>query len=423
MDTNPTCGNLYKMIEAQIIHVLLKRQVWQDYSGALNWSSLKQQTPEVYKVLLTIKQWHEMRTDDLTMGELPVWFGLQYPGLSDKQKEIYAGVFEQAKQADIRDELLKQYLQQLRDTQIRRTIAVSCMDDKVTNEKVQELSCGLSAKVLLDENRETEFVTTNLDDLIQLDEESPGLTWRLGCLNRSIGPIRKGMFGCVLARVETGKTALWVSEMANFLGQLTDEEHAVIFFNEENGTDVMWRLHSAITGMTAVEIESNPKKAKELFNAGGGQRLRFVDRAALTPTIVYKVLDMLNPKVIVIDNLDKVKWTGKEDRKDVELGFIYAWARETSKIYAPVIGVSQASGDRQKKWLTEFDMMNSKTAKPGELDFLIAIGKIDDAGYEFVRYINIPKNKRRANRYSDEKDRHGKFQTIIVPELSLYKDC
>jgi hypothetical protein len=137
-------------------------------------------------------------------------------------------------------------------------------------------------------------------------------------------------------------------------------------------------------------------------------------------------LDSLNPKLIVIDSLDKIKGFENQERRDTGLGLTYQWARETAKLYAPLIGVSQASapaGGYQKQWLTEMDMADSKTAKPAELDFLIAIGRKDDPGYEFVRYIGIPKNKRRGNRYTEEKDRHGHFQTIIVPELSIYRDA
>ena len=88
-----------------------------------------------------------------------------------------------------------------------------------------------------------------------------------------------------------------------------------------------------------------------------------------------------------------------------------------------MIGVSQANADGYNtKWLTELDMANSKTAKPAELDFLIAIGRTNEPGYEYTRYINIPKNKRKHNRYANERDRHGKFTTTLIPELSRYKD-
>jgi len=411
------------MIEAQILNVLLKHKAWLDYAAVLDWPALKAQTPEVYRVLLCLKKWHETKEGDLGTKELPVWFSLQFPGMKDKEKEIYKPIFEQAQQAEVRDELIVQYLQQMKDTQTRRTLAVMAIDDKVSNEKVlaqlQLLSAGNAQELIVPE----EFVTTDIFDLVALEENVPTLMWRLECLNKSIGPIKKGMFGAILARLETGKTAMWVSEVANFVGQINDTEHIVIFFNEENGADVMWRLYTAVTGLTGNELEADLKKAKKLFYDGGGQRIKFVDRARQTHTSIYKTLDTLNPRAIIIDNLDKIKGFVSEQRKDMELGSIYEWARATAKTYAPLIGVSQANADGYNtKWLTELDMANSKTAKPAELDFLIAIGRTNEPGYEYTRYINIPKNKRKHNRYANERDRHGKFTTTLIPELSRYKD-
>ena len=410
------------MIEQAIIHTLLNHATWGSYVGVLDWPTIKQQTPQVYRILLCLKKWHEVHEDNLALAELPVWFNLQYPGLSDKEKAVYQDIFEQVAAGSIRDDLVSQYLQQLQDTQIRRQLAVMAIDDKVPNDKVIEQVGKLAQTKQIASAELPEFVTTDIEELLALDEQNPGLMWRLECLNRSIGPLRKGFLVGVIGRVESGKTAFWVSEITNFAQQLKEDEHVVVFFNEESGTDVMWRMYSAMTGFSAVEVESDPKKARELFYSRGGQTIKFVDQAKQTPTSMQKVLDALHPAVIVIDSLDKVGGF-EDDRRDSMLGKVYRWARETAKTYAPVIGISQAGGDRPKKWLTEYDMFDSKTAKPAELDALIGIGTSQDAGYEYVRYINIPKNKRRGNRYTNEADRHGKFQTIIVPELSIYKDC
>ena len=410
------------MIEAQILSALLNHQTWAEYSGVLDWPALKQQTPEVYRVLLSVKKWHDTKDSDLHMKELPLWFAVQYPGMSDKEKVVYASIFDQAAKEEVRAELVSQYLQRMRDMQIRNKLALMAIDDKVPNDKILEQLAQLSAEVVTLESADI-FVSTNIDELVQCVDENAGLFWRLGCLNKSIGPIGIGVLGGIIGRKETGKTAFWVSEVANFLPQISDDEQVAIFFNEEQGRAVMWRLYSAITGMTYVEILGNQKKARELFHAGGGSKLRFKDAPTHDEASIRKTLDTLHPAVIVIDSFDKLKGF-KADRKDLELGAAYKFGREVAKTYAPVIAISQAdAGGFNKKYLTELDMADSKTAKPAELDFLIGIGRTDDAGYEYVRYLNIPVNKLPSSQYKDEKDRHGKFQTIIVPELSIYKDA
>ena len=412
------------MIEAQVLFSLLNHQAWLQYSSVLDWYQLKQQTPELHKVFLALKKWHEEKAADLTPEELGVWFFLCYPGMADKQKDVYQGILTQVAGTSIRQELVAQYLQQQKNTQIRRELAVLAIDDKTPNERLVEQV----GKLLLQTDGTclevpTEYITTDLDELIQHEEDTPGLTWRLNCLNQSVGPLGKGQFLVVLARVETGKTALWLSEAAHMVGQIQDDEHIAVFFNEEDGKGVMWRFYSAVTGMTYEELSCFPIEAQELFHARGGQRLKFVDNASQHYTGITKILDTLNPRLIIIDNLDEVKGFERDERQDVGLGKLYRWARETAKTYAPVIGVCQSSITMQKKWLTEFDMANSKVAKPAALDALIAIGRTDDAGYENVRYINIPKNKRRGMRGGDEKLRHGRFTCTIQPELSRYRDA
>jgi hypothetical protein len=409
------------MLEAQILSALLKKQTWVEYNSVLDWPALKQQAPEINRVFLVVKKWHDTRDNDLGMKELPVWFALQFPGMSDKEKANYQAIFEQAARAEVRDDLIASYLQQMRDMQVRKTIALLAIDDKISNEKVIAQVEQLSSPAIVAEE-EIEFVTTDIDVLVQEATDNVGLFWSLECLNKSIGPIGPGVLGGVIGRKETGKTAFWVSQVANFLPQLKDDEQVAIFFNEEQGKAVMWRLYSAVCGMSYAEIVNDQKKAKELFYARGGERIKFKDMPFHTEDSIKRVLDALNPAIIVIDSFDKLKGF-KADRKDLELGAAYKFGREAAKTYAPVLAISQAdAGGFNKKYLTELDMADSKTAKPAELDFLIGIGRTDEAGYEYVRYLNIPVNKLPASQYKDEKDRHGKFQTIIMPELSLYRD-
>jgi hypothetical protein len=73
-------------------------------------------------------------------------------------------------------------------------------------------------------------------------------------------------------------------------------------------------------------------------------------------------------------------------------------------------------------WIDEAQMANSKTGKPSEVDFIIGIGRIDKDGYENMRYIHISKNKLRGDKNTIEGLRHGKFEVLLKPSLSLYED-
>lgn len=156
--------------------------------------------------------------------------------------------------------------------------------------------------------------------------------------------------------------------------------------------------------------------------AAGGNKIVFIDRPTLHKNEIERVCARYNPGLIVIDNIDKV--AGFEaDRRDLVLGAIYKWARTLAKTYAPILSVGQAdTTGHNTKWLNENQMADSKTGKPAEIDFIIGIGRVESETGETVRYISIPKNKLRGDKNTDEKYRHGRFETLLLAEYSAYKD-
>ena len=92
-----------------------------------------------------------------------------------------------------------------------------------------------------------------------------------------------------------------------------------------------------------------------------------------------------------------------------------------AKQYCPVIGVCQAGATAEnKKYLTMDDVVNAKTSKQAEADWILGIGALHEE--PTIRYFNIPKNKLSGGPETDEIYRHGRFQTIIKPEVARYDD-
>jgi hypothetical protein len=106
----------------------------------------------------------------------------------------------------------------------------------------------------------------------------------------------------------------------------------------------------------------------------------------------------------------------------LQLKALYQWARELAKTYAPVIAVSQAGGTAENKlWLTMDDVDSSKTAKQGEADFIIGIGKESD-NTSNARYLNISKNKLIGDKDTLPDLRHGNQTVMIKPDVARYED-
>ena len=250
--------------------------------------------------------------------------------------------------------------------------------------------------------------------------KQPGLRWRLDCLNRSIGSIRKGDFGFIFARPETGKTTFLASEVSHFAEQSSGP--ILWFNNEEQGEKVMLRIQQASLGLQLNELFESPKLNKEKFYELTKDNIKIIDSASIHKTMVHHLCKEYSPSLVVFDQIDKIKGFDG-DRNDLRLGAIYIWAREIAKSFCPVIGVCQADGTGEgKKWLTMDNVADAKTSKQAEADWILGIGKTHEPGFEYIRHLNISKNKLTGDEDSDPSMRHGKMDVLIEPNIARYKD-
>jgi len=229
--------------------------------------------------------------------------------------------------------------------------------------------------------------------------------------------------GAVAVCGNTGKTSFLASEVTFMAQQLTKESGPILWFNnEQEGKQVKIRMYQATLGADLPTLmsnrESNQQKYLDLTNG----KLLLVDRAEIHRRYVEQLCKELKPSLIIFDQIDKIKGFAA-DREDLRLGAIYIWARELAKQYCPTIGVCQADGTAEGvKWLTMDHVSNAKTSKAAEADFIIGIGCVHDPVFEFVRFINISKNKLQGDEDSDPKLRHGRFECLIRPDIARYED-
>lgn len=166
----------------------------------------------------------------------------------------------------------------------------------------------------------------------------------------------------------------------------------------------------------------NLPQYRERYMEEIGSRLLFIDEPTLTKAQIERFCDRKKPRFIVFDQLDKVLGFN-DDRDDLKLGAIYQWARELAKLYGPVIGVTQSNGDGEGvRWLNMNHVANARTAKQAEADWILGIGKDNNAGFDAVRFLHLSKNKLQGDPDTDATKRHGKEQVLIEPYLARYKD-
>jgi replicative DNA helicase len=264
-------------------------------------------------------------------------------------------------------------------------------------------------------------VTMKLSELYESTIAAPGLRWRLDWLNKSLGSLRKGDFGFIFARPETGKTTFLASEMTHMVKQT--EGDILWFNNEEQDKKVAVRCQQAMFGVDLRTLfGSNLTAYEEQYEKEINDRIQiFKYDDSNSYKRIESIIQSRNPALIIFDQIDKIKGF-KNERYDLELKKIYQWAREIAKAYAPVIAVSQAGGSGEGKvWLTMDDVDSSKTAKQGEADWILGIGKEQD-NTSNMRFFNISKNKLIGDEDTLPELRHGNTQVMIKPNIARYEE-
>lgn len=338
--------------------------------------------------------------------------------------DLYGAILDEISKTEVSEETAKVLLEQYNQRHLARQIALKAIEiteGKGSIEQISELLSETNA------NNSTidlpEFVTTNLEELYENHVQKHGLRWRLASLNRMFGSLRKGDFGFLFARPETGKTTFLASEATFMASQLRDEDGPIIWFNnEEEGKKVQLRVFQACLGITLHDLFANRARNYESYLLQTRDKLKIVDAPTIDKNRVNRICKEYNPSLIIFDQLDKIRGFDG-DRDDLRLGATYQWGRELAKTYCPVIAVSQADATGEgKKWLTMDNVANAKTAKQAEADWILGIGASHSDGFEFVRHLHASKNKLTGDEDSDPALRHGKLDVIIQPEIARYKD-
>lgn len=256
-------------------------------------------------------------------------------------------------------------------------------------------------RVQLDKRVRIPWVQDSIYDLLELEDATHGLRWRLDCINQSMRPLRSGDFGLVCARPDAGKTSFLTSELTYMAGQLEDDKHIVWLNNESVGQRIVTRLYQSALNASISEL----KKAKvegtiedDYIQAVGAlDKIRVLDIHDCWNYEVSDILKELNPGLVVFDMIDNVRFGGLAagSRTDQALEAMYQWARVLGvRLECPVLATSQISAEGDGMAYPLMHMLkDSKTGKQGAADFIMMLGQQHDPMLEHSRYISLQKNK------------------------------
>ena len=412
------------MVEKQIIKLFCEDKIiFTKYYKYVNINYIKINYNDLYKLFNMIDLYYTkyINNNNININELDIFYNSNYL-LKDNERKDLEFLLKDVYEQDITNmEAIIGLLEEHRRRSLAGQVAIMALDveaGKKSTAELLELFNNFEHQEV--EADEITPVNMDLDNLYDTQIATPGLRWRTNWLNKSLGSLRKGDFGFIFARPETGKTTFLASEITHMVSQT--EGDILWFNNEEQGTKVGIRVYQATLGLTTQALFADKPTNKARYKAITNNRIKILDfEDSSSKNRIESVLKQYNPALIIFDQIDKVRGF-KGDRNDLELKQIYQWAREISKTYAPVIAVSQASGEAEGKLFLTMDMVDgSKTAKQGEADWILGIGKEQD-NTSRSRYFNITKNKLIGDKDTSPDLRHGSTQVLIKPEIARYEE-
>lgn len=366
---------------------------------------------------------------DKTVDELEALVWASYPNMRLPEKEAIHALLETIKTVEVRDEIALDMVTSVQRRAKARELAMLAMDVSEGTSQWEEFERSAS-EILdsshsgIDPNRfKNSFAVDDIRKLKDMVNRTPGLHWRLHCLNRSLGPLRLGNFGFIFARPESGKTTFLADQISYMASQV---DRPILWLNNEQESYVVqMRIIQSTVGMTRDEMWQDDEGTNARYMELTKGLIRVYpndDHTDIYKSEAEDLIEYLKPSLIVMDQIDKIKGFDA-DRNDLVYGKIYQWARSLAKKYAPVIGVCQADGSGDGvKWLTMSHVADAKTAKQAEADWILGIGASNEDNTDYIRYFNISKNKLFGDERTDPAERHGRYHVYIKPDIGRYED-
>ena len=402
-------------MEKQLINLLLKKEFYSKNKSKVGKTVFTNGVGSFYD---TIKKAHDKYPDtDLDIDEVSLLHTDVYnPALTRAAKTNFLNLIEDIKSENIPNiDVASDILDSVYKRSLAHKIAIEATNIYNGGESNFSTIQNLIDSIQNEVQEDTEVVTDDIHTLIkEIDADTQYKFGDIPDLRKLVKGVGRGNLAIVFARPETGKTAFWVSLVANRNGFASQGAKVHALVNEEPAVRTQMRLISCWTGMTKDEIIDDVDKAKEEWN-------KIKSNVKILDTVDWD-LDQIDshckthkPDILVVDQLDKVSISGSFARTDEKLRAIYTGAREIAKRNdCCVVAVSQASAEAHGRTELSFDMMeNSKTGKAAEADLIIGIGQQNTVDSEStLRTLCVSKNKITGW--------HGRIDCVINPFLSRY---
>lgn len=396
---------------------LLKKDLYTKYSS-LALKLIRSDEPK--EILRALDVCHEKSEKDLSIEDLIVTLASCYP---EKKNTILIKIVESWKGTEYNPNLVVSYLEEERKKSNAFDIALKGLEYSEGRIEYSEFQALINDTQEPIEESEFKFTTDSLSELKDQTIARGGLKWRLKVLNRLLGPLPNGSFGFVFGRPDIGKSSFLCSEIPYMASQLQEGRPVLWIANEEDPNIVKLRCYQSTFSLTEAQLFANLESYERQFIAKlGGRLLINADSDCNNRRVIEQLIELHNPGMLVIDQLDNVEGFKDSEKREVMLGLKYRWGRETAlKNQIPVMAITQAAGSGEgKKFLTMNDVEEAKTQKQKHADYILGIGR--DVDNENMRYFHSSKDKLSLSGEKDPAMRHGFGEAVLKGDVSRYFD-
>ena len=202
-----------------LLKVMLNNTAYTKYSQYVK-ESIKD-NKELNLLFQYLENLHQKYNRDITWEEYALFVLIN---CQEKDKPVLSELLSSISLVDTSSLVLDDLLNEIIQRQKAYNIAIAALEVSEGRKDFSDLlvltnglECASSTNEL-----DSMFVTHDLEELCNDSIKQPGLRWRLQTLNRMLGSLRKGDFGFIFARPETGKTTFLASEITHFANQLYD---------------------------------------------------------------------------------------------------------------------------------------------------------------------------------------------------------
>jgi hypothetical protein len=269
---------------------------------------------------------------------------------------------------------------------------------------------------LYDASGGIQLLETGLGDLMRQSQDKGELIKILPArLNDSMrGGLLPGHCMVIIGRVNVGKSALAINNIAGFLRQ---GKSTLLIENEDLADDVKRRIGLRLCGVSMDWAEANPDEFEERADKRGMGLLMIPDPVPGTVNEIRRACEVLKPQVLVVNQLrhlapDKAAQTdgvGAIDRVGQGLRAL----GKQNRILTVLVGAAK-EGEvgrdglaLEKAVLEKSDSYGSRTGVPGIADAMVGIGDNQTLKDRGMVCLHLCKNKR------------GKAEPIMYQQVNL----